>query len=195
MNCQNDKLVDLSSAYDGDRVDTIKSEEFRSEKAQEHMQNWSLIADTLRGNCKITADSSFVNKVMAQIDKEPTIKVSANKRVVFDFVKTSFNYISSMAIAAAVAAVTIIGYQTYSASNLRLTEPAGSSSPRASSLNLASYQSNNQDIQLSLNNAKDISKPVKLSDNEYKKLQDEELRKINIMLQGYVQENALLENY
>lgn len=120
------------------------------------MQNWSLIGAALRNELPSKVNMSLADNVMAQIKNEnikpepAKIKEISLPSFKIAFKKFSFG-IAQVALAASVAAITIIGWQTYNAdegiTGDKTTAPLGS----VEGVNLASYQTAHNDKTLKFN--------------------------------------------
>lgn len=200
MNFQNVDKEELKSAlYDGENLPEGKLE--LSENDVEHLQNWSLIGATLRNEITDnTLKSDFASSVMDRIKDEKitpdlvdqteveSVSYHSFKNV---FKKVSFG-IAQMAIAASVAAVTIIGYQTYNAEGTVSSEVSAASTIGAiGTANLASYQTNRKaSNEIKLNQEKSEKESVSANNIELKKQQKLEVERINNYIKGYVLDTA-----
>ncbi|MDY6416978.1 MAG: RseA family anti-sigma factor [Succinivibrio dextrinosolvens] len=200
MNFQNVDKEELKSAlYDGENLPEGKLE--LSENDVEHLQNWSLIGATLRNEMSDnTLKSDFASSVMDRIKDEkitPDLvdqtKVESVSHHSFKnvFKKVSFG-IAQMAIAASVAAVTIIGYQTYNAEGTVSNEVSAASTIGAiGTANLASYQTNRKaSNEIKLNQEKSEKESASANNIELKKQQKLEVERINNYIKGYVLDTA-----
>lgn len=200
MNFQNVDKEELKSAlYDGENLPEGKLE--LSENDVEHLQNWSLIGATLRNEMtNKPMKSAFASSVMDRIKDEKitpdlvdqteveNISYHSFKNV---FKKVSFG-IAQMAIAASVAAVTIIGYQTYNAEGTVSNEVSAASTIGAiGTANLASYQTNRKaSNEIKLNQDKSEKESASANNIELKKQQKLEVERINNYIRGYVLDTA-----
>lgn len=187
-------LENESALFDGEN-ETIQKV---SEDSLSHMQNWSLIGAALRNELPSKVNMSLADNVMAQIKNEhikpekdsikeislPTLKVA--------FKKFSFG-IAQVALAASVAAVTVVGWQTYNAdesiSGDKTTAPLGS----VEGVNLASYQTEHNDKTLKLNGKSNLDQSQnedRVNSAELKKQQSIEVERINNYIRGYVFDTA-----
>ena len=187
-------LENESALFDGESKSTQKV----SEESLSHMQNWSLIGATLRNELPSKINMSLADNVMAQIKKEnikpektevkeislPTLKIA--------FKKFSFG-LAQVALAASVAAITIIGWQTYNAdegiSGDKTTAPLGS----VEGVNLASYQTAHNDNTLKFNgksNQTQSQNEDRVNSAELKKQQSLAVERINNYIIGYVFDTA-----
>lgn len=187
-------LENESALFDGEN-ETIQKV---SEDSLSHMQNWSLIGAALRNELPSKVNMSLADNVMAQIKNEhikpekdsikeislPTLKVA--------FKKFSFG-IAQVALAASVAAVTVVGWQTYNAdesiSGDKTTAPLGS----VEGVNLASYQTEHNDKTLKLNGKSNLDQGQnedRVNSAELKKQQSIEVERINNYIRGYVFDTA-----
>ena len=101
-----------SALFDSENVNVDKVE--LNDELKDHLNNWSLIGATLRDELPKQVNVSFADNLMAKIEQE---KIKPEPRKVsfnFTFKKVAFA-VSQFAIAASVAAVTIIGWQTFNA--------------------------------------------------------------------------------
>ncbi len=187
-------LENESALFDGEN-ETIQKV---SEDSLSHMQNWSLIGAALRNELPSKVNMSLADNVMTQIKNEhikpekdsikeislPTLKVA--------FKKFSFG-IAQVALAASVAAVTVVGWQTYNAdesiSGDKTTAPLGS----VEGVNLASYQTEHNDKTLKLNGKSNLDQGQnedRVNSAELKKQQSIEVERINNYIRGYVFDTA-----
>ncbi|MBQ9220196.1 RseA family anti-sigma factor [Succinivibrio sp.] len=200
MNFQNVDKEELKSAlYDGENLPEGKLE--LSENDVEHLQNWSLIGATLRNEMSDnTLKSDFASSVMDRIKDEkitPDLVDQTKVESVYYhsfknvFKKVSFG-IAQMAIAASVAAVTIIGYQTYNAEGTVSNEVSAASTIGAiGTANLASYQTNRKaSNEIKLNQEKSEKESASANNIELKKQQKLEVERINNYIKGYVLDTA-----
>lgn len=145
-------LENESALFDGENTTSQKV----SEESLSHMQNWSLIGAALRNELPSKVNMSLADNVMAQIKNEnikpepAKIKEISLPSFKIAFKKFSFG-IAQVALAASVAAITIIGWQTYNAdegiTGDKTTAPLGS----VEGVNLASYQTAHNDKTLKFN--------------------------------------------
>ena len=199
MNFQNVDKEELKSAlYDGENLPEGKLE--LSENDVEHLQNWSLIGATLRNEMTDnTLKSDFASSVMDRIKDEKitpdlvdqteveSVSYHSFKNV---FKKVSFG-IAQMAIAASVAAVTIIGYQTYNAEGTVSNEVSAATIGAIGTANLASYQTNRKaSNEIKLNQEKSEKENASANNIELKKQQKLEVERINNYIKGYVLDTA-----
>ncbi|SKA63789.1 Negative regulator of sigma E activity [Succinivibrio dextrinosolvens DSM 3072] len=200
MNFQNVDKEELKSAlYDGENLPEGRLK--LSENDVEHIQNWSLIGATLRNEMsgsqlKPDFAASLMNRIQEEnitpelVDQTEIQSVSVHslKNV---FKKVSFG-IAQMAIAASVAAVTIIGYQTYNAEGTVSNEVSAASTIGAiGTANLASYQTNRKSSnEIKLNEDKSDKDSVSANNIELKKQQKLEVERINNYIRGYVLDTA-----
>lgn len=124
----------------------------------------------------------------------------AFRPVLMRFKKAAF-FVGQFAVAASVAMVTIVGWQTYSAGVVpELADPASNAvMGPVSGLNLASYQNDGHDMVINLDQATRTQPPVQAmpdsavrADNAeaLKQMQQQELERINTYVRGYVQHAA-----
>lgn len=193
-------LEKISAAFDGENLPAGRLRAPSAEEKQ-HLANWSLIGSALRHELPPKVDLSFADKVMAQVERteidlveQPTLeKLPVMRR--FSLLRKAGMAVVQMAVAASVAAVTVVGWQTYNAGSVpALSEPAASAAiGPVSGLSLASYQNDNRDIVLNLNNlaqnqnAADRTKP---NAEMLRQMQQKELERINNYVRGYVLHSA-----
>ena len=193
-------LEKISAVFDGE---DLPAEKLRTPSAEEkqHLANWSLIGSALRHELPPKVDLSFADKVMAQVEHEqielveqPTIeKLPIRRRP--SFIRKFGLAFAQMAVAASVAAVTVVGWQTYNAGSVpALSEPASTATMGPiSGLSLASYQNDNHDVVINLNslaqnqNATDRTMP---NAELIRQMQQKELERINNYVRGYVLHSA-----
>ena len=187
-------LENESALFDGENTTSQKV----SEESLSHMQNWSLIGAALRNELPSKVNMSLADNVMAQIKNEnikpePTkIKEILLPSFKIAFKKFSFG-IAQVALAASVAAITIIGWQTYNAdegiTGDKTTAPLGS----VEGVNLASYQTVHNDKTLKFNDKSNQTQNLnedKVNSAELKKQQSLEVERINNYIRGYVFDTA-----
>ena len=164
-------LENESALFDGENTTTQKG----SEESLSHMQNWSLIGAALRNELPSKVNMSLADNVMAQIKNEnikpepAKIKEISLPSFKIAFKKFSFG-IAQVALAASVAAITIIGWQTYNAdegiTGDKTTAPLGS----VEGVNLASYQTAHNDKTLKFNDKSNQKREIKQErNNKYEK--------------------------
>ena len=187
-------LENESALFDGENTATQKV----SEESLSHMQNWSLIGAALRNELPSKVNMSLADNVMAQIKNEnikpepAKIKEISLPSFKIAFKKFSFG-IAQVALAASVAAITIIGWQTYNAdegiTGDKTTAPLGS----VEGVNLASYQTAHNDKTLKFNDKSNQTRNQnedKVNSAELKKQQSLEVERINNYIRGYVFDTA-----
>ncbi len=196
-------LESMSAFYDGEELPRGRIEPDKLRQARAHMQNWSLIGAVLRNETIAKTDTSFADAVAshvaaidAQAMDEEQQKVSLKSAIkhvlsVRRIVSMAYN----TAAAAAIAAVTVLGWQIYNASSLgSFVEPAADTTMvrPVGGINLASYQNDNRETVVRLNQFDDNdslrSSQGGRSDNmqAVQLMREKELERINIYLRGYV---------
>ncbi len=194
-------LEQISAIFDGEDLRHDALIKLEAADAREHLQNWSLIGAAMRDELPDRVNMTLLDYVMRRIEaeepelvpQETEIVLPAKLRILNHFKKAGFVF-AQLAIAATVAAVTVIGVQTYNASNpVPVQEPALADMGQVSGLNLASYHMDNSDVMIHVNsndtpdqaniNSRDQADAV----NELKRA---ELNRINLYLRGYVLETA-----
>lgn len=102
--------------------------------------------------------------------------------------------VSQIAIAASVAAVAVVGLQTYNASDFTVENVATTASTSVgpvSGLNLASFQNGERDVLLNVDQLPNAEKQgSEQLQADLKRQQEEELEKINTYVQGFVLDTA-----
>lgn len=194
LNWQNE---DLSALYDGEILGAEKLELHEQEK--KHMQAWSLIGATMRNELSSEVNLSLADNVAAAIAKEePQSLVSDQSKISTPryklwkaFHKVGFA-LTQTAIAASIAMVTVIGYQTWNAEdNLSAENTPVVTLGSVNNVNLASYQSaqNNNVIRLGSNVGSNNSKMVANQD-QIRNSQNQEMKLINDYIRLYVFDTA-----
>ena len=175
-----------SALFDSENVNVDKVE--LNDELKDHLNNWSLIGATLRDELPKQVNVSFADNLMAKIEQkkikpEPR-KVSFN----FTFKKVAFA-VSQFAIAASVAAVTIIGWQTFNADEKLGVDSTSTSLGSVNGVNLASYQTSQTQKGIKLNQHYsdiDSKNGIKMDEKEFRKQQALEVDRINNYIRGYV---------
>ena len=187
-------LENESALFDGENTTSQKV----SEESLSHMQNWSLIGAALRNELPSKVNMSLADNVMAQIKNENIKPEPAKiKEILLPSFKIAFKKfsfgIAQVALAASVAAITIIGWQTYNAdegiTGDKTTAPLGS----VEGVNLASYQTVHNDKTLKFNDKSNQTQNLnedKVNSAELKKQQSLEVERINNYIRGYVFDTA-----
>lgn len=175
-----------SALFDSENVNVDKVE--LNDELKDHLNNWSLIGATLRDELPKQVNVSFADNLMAKIEQEKIkpepIKVSFN----FTFKKVAFA-VSQFAIAASVAAVTIIGWQTFNADEKLGVDSTSTSLGSVNGVNLASYQTSQTQKGIKLNQHYsdiDSKNGIKMDEKEFRKQQALEVDRINNYIRGYV---------
>ena len=198
-------LEKLSEVYDGEEF--TKELNLNDEKMKSHLENWSLIGSALRDELPEKVDMSIVDNVMAAIAddvKEEAVLEEQPKEVpdtssfkVPAFFKKVSLYFTQIAVAASVAMVTIVGWQTYSAGEMSgVIEPASTSTMGAvGGLNLASFQSDDHEAVIHMNQVprENVSavEHRQLSAKQLEELRQKEIERVNSYVKGYVLNTAL----
>ena len=156
------------------------------------------VGAALRNELPSKVNMSLADNVMAQIKNEnikpepAKIKEISLPSFKIAFKKFSFG-IAQVALAASVAAITIIGWQTYNAdegiTGDKTTAPLGS----VEGVNLASYQTAHNDKTLKFNDKSNQTRNQnedKVNSAELKKQQSLEVERINNYIRGYVFDTA-----
>ncbi len=188
-----------SSLYDGENLpnDNVKI----TDNDLEHMQNWSVIGATMRNEKTGVITKNFASSVINSIKEENIVPDPVEIEVMpmknTSYVRAMFNKfafgLSQLAIAASVAAVTIIGYQTYNAEGAATSEISASVSSLGVA-NLASYQTKHNDSnKIMLNDRKSSSNAdkVKVTAVEADEQKLLEVERINGYIKNYVVGSAL----
>ena len=175
-----------SALFDSENVNVDKVE--LNDELKDHLNNWSLIGATLRDELPKQVNVSFADNLMAKIEQE---KIKPEPRKVsfnFTFKKVAFA-VSQFAIAASVAAVTIIGWQTFNADEKLGVDSTSTSLGSVNGVNLASYQTSQTQKGIKLNqHYSDIDSKncIKMDEKEFRKQQALEVDRINNYIRGYV---------
>lgn len=175
-----------SALFDSENVNVDKVE--LNDELKDHLNNWSLIGATLRDELPKQVNVSFADNLMAKIEQE---KIKPEPRKVsfnFTFKKVAFA-VSQFAIAASVAAVTIIGWQTFNADEKLGVDNTSTSLGSVNGVNLASYQTSQTQKGIKLNQHYsdiDSKNGIKMDEKEFRKQQALEVDRINNYIRGYV---------
>ena len=175
-----------SALFDSENVNVDKVE--LNDELKDHLNNWSLIGATLRDELQKQVNVSFADNLMAKIEQE---KIKPEPRKVsfnFTFKKVAFA-VSQFAIAASVAAVTIIGWQTFNADEKLGVDSTSTSLGSVNGVNLASYQTSQTQKGIKLNQHYsdiDSKNGIKMDEKEFRKQQALEVDRINNYIRGYV---------
>lgn len=145
---------DLSALFDGEDLPAEKLS-FKEDDV-EHLKAWSLIGATMRHELGNEVNLSLADNIAAAVAKEkaPVSDQAEIKTPRYNIWKAFHKFgfiISQAAIAASIAMVTVIGYQTYNVvDNLGQDNAPVAALGPISNVNLASYQSvpNNNVIRL-----------------------------------------------
>ena len=175
-----------SALFDSENVNVDKVE--LNDELKDHLNNWTLIGATLRDELPRQVNVSFADNLMAKIEQE---KIKPEPRKVsfnFTFKKVAFA-VSQFAIAASVAAVTIIGWQTFNADEKLGVDSTSTSLGSVNGVNLASYQTSQAQKGIKLNQHYsdiDSKNGIKMDEKEFRKQQALEVDRINNYIRGYV---------
>ena len=175
-----------SALFDSENVNVDKVE--LNDELKDHLNNWSLIGATLRDELPKQVNVSFADNLMAKIEQE---KIKPEPRKVsfnFTFKKVAFA-VSQFAIAASVAAITIIGWQTFNADEKLGVDSTSTSLGSVNGVNLASYQTSQTQKGIKLNQHYsdiDSKNGIKMDEKEFRKQQALEVDRINNYIRGYV---------
>lgn len=195
-------LEQISAVFDGEDLPEGRLQEFDT-GTKRHMQNWSLIGSAMRHELPRQIDLNFADRVMAEVSKidppqaEQPLPSSAQPRRRFTF-RFNFRKIglacTQLALAASVAAVTVIGWQTYNAGDVSELATPASTMGQVSGLSLASYQNQRQDTILNLNDVARHDDSIAADDRSnaemLRQMQQKELERINSYVRGYVLHSA-----
>lgn len=189
---KSENAENLSALFDGESSQTENLS--LSAENKQTLKNYSLIGAALRNELSSKVDMSFSDSVMNTIAKEkivPELKIIPVPTYKFVFRKVAAA-VAQMAMVASVAAVTVIGYQTFTADSSVIQESASNALGPVDGVNLASYQTSSQasnKINLSTDEDK-AENAVKLNSSELKKQQALEVERINNYIRGYVVSTA-----
>ena len=117
-----DRQENLSAFVDGESqqfdIDLLQNDK----ELQAKWQNYHLLGDTLRGDAIKVTDTSILDAIADALDDEPTILAPrrSKRKTVWDNVVSLSKQSSQFAVAAGVAAVMILGVQSY---NTEQTQP------------------------------------------------------------------------
>ena len=198
-------LEKLSEIYDGEHFD--EAFDCNDEKLKSHLDNWSLIGSALRDELPEKVDMSIADNVMAAIaaeakeekvlEEQPKEFADISTFKVPAFFKKVSLYFTQIAVAASVAMVTVVGWQTYSAGETSgIIEPASTSTMGAvGGLNLASFQSDDHEAVIHMNQVPRESASVvghrQLNAKQLEELRQKEIERVNSYVKGYVLNTAL----
>ena len=198
-------LEKLSEIYDGEHFD--EAFDCNEEKLKSHLDNWSLIGSALRDELPEKVDMSIADNVMAAIaaeakeekvlEEQPKEIADTSTFKVPAFFKKVSLYFTQIAVAASVAMVTVVGWQTYSAGETSgIIEPASTSAMGAAGgLNLASFQSDDHEAVIHMNQVPRESASVvehrQLNAKQLEELRQKEIERVNSYVKGYVLNTAL----
>ena len=198
-------LEKLSEIYDGEHFD--EAFDCNDEKLRSHLDNWSLIGSALRDELPEKVDMSIADNVMAAIaaeakeekvlEEQPKEFADISTFKVPAFFKKVSLYFTQIAVAASVAMVTVVGWQTYSAGETSgIIEPASTSTMGAvGGLNLASFQSDDHEAVIHMNQVPRESASVvehrQLNAKQLEELRQKEIERVNSYVKGYVLNTAL----
>lgn len=192
---KDDKVLEnLSAIFDGNNLPKDESLEM-SENDKDHLQNWSLISSTLKKELPSKINLSLANNVMSRIENEHIQIEKVEETPTFSIVplikKVSFA-LTQVSVAAAIAVIAVIGYQTYNAGvELNATTEFAPSFGNSTSVNLASYQSPSQEQVIHMNNNVVPNNEILQNNNKRdaytaQKLKEQEMQRLNEYLKGYV---------
>lgn len=189
---KSENAENLSALFDGESSQTENLS--LSAQNKQTLKNYSLIGATLRNELSSKVDMSFSDSVMNRIAKEkivPELKTIPVPTYKFVFKKIS-TAVAQIAMVASVAAITVIGYQTFTADPSSIQESASNALGHVDGVNLASYQTSSQaSNKINLSTSEDKAEnAVKLDSNELKKQQALEVERINNYIRGYVVSTA-----
>lgn len=198
-------LEKLSEIYDGEHFD--EAFDCNDEKLKSHLDNWSLIGSALRDELPEKVDMSIADNVMVAIaaeakeekviEEQPKEIADISTFKVPAFFKKVSLYFTQIAVAASVAMVTVVGWQTYSAGETSgIIEPASTSTMRAvGGLNLASFQSDDHEAVIHMNQVPRENASVvehrQLNAKQLEELRQKEIERVNSYVKGYVLNTAL----
>ncbi|MCR5084942.1 MAG: hypothetical protein K6A65_05510 [Succinivibrionaceae bacterium] len=138
-------LERLSSTYDGEQLPQGRLSALGDPAMQGHLHNWSIIGGVMRGEIKGQIDLGFAARVAARVAEiEPDIVEDQSRLAPSRKLRVRMHRLAQglvqLGVAASVAVVTVLGYQTYSASDSSITEPASAVMGASVGVNLASFQ-------------------------------------------------------
>lgn len=157
----------------------------------------------LKAQAQDTHDFTVVKKVLSEKEELTVDQSEVSQQPKIDYVarvRQLFFRVGQLAAAAAVAAITVVGYQFYNAGTVAgIVEPAADATlGPVGGVNLASYQNDGQDVVIRMNqfepqqsaNAVEQVQPRNVDAKEMQKLREQEFEKINAYLRGYVLDTA-----
>lgn len=200
MNSEQLERAELNSAlFDGENLPE-KVELNAEDKAQ--LDNFALIGAALRNDLPEQINLSIASSVMAQIEKENIVpeKVLDDQTQIqpaaFETIRLAFRKIgfglAQAAIAASVAAVTIIGFQVMNVDDSLDESAATATLGSIGSVSLASYsaeKTKSLDV-IDRRGEQKKENTARLNDAEIKKQQQLEVERINNYIRGYVFDTA-----
>ncbi len=193
----------LSALFDGESLG--KAEIPADAESKAHFQNWSLIGAAMRKELSPKIDMNFADKVAAKVALEATPKLDQteiSQKVPLKFrmrkyVKQFSIAAAELAVAASVAVVTVVGWQTWNAeANLSVDEPAVNATlGSVGGVNLASYQNSQGSSVIRLENSSTQAKDVKAdrgyrAESNAEQAKKLEAERINNYIRGYVLNTA-----
>ena len=191
-------LERVSAALDGEDLSALDEHADLVSRSAGHLQRWSLIGAALRHELLPVADPALAGRVRARLDLQIPRPANDHPRRTWGWrLHLWARSAAQAAVAAAVAGITVIGYQTYSAADvsaLRLEPPPAVRSGAATSLSvdLASFQHGGPS--LGLNAPAAAARPAApltaAGSEQLRQQQERELRRINAYLRSYLLESA-----
>ena len=195
-------LERISAAMDGEDLTALDDHAGLVSSSAEHLQRWSLIGATLRRELLATADPALAGRVRSRLDLQiPRPANDHPHRTRSGWLRLWLRSAAQAAAAAAVAGITVIGFQTYSAADvtaLHLEPPAAARSGGGSSLSvdLASFQHGGPALGINAPaGAAAVRTPAAApltpaGSEQLRQQQERELRRINAYLRSYLLESA-----
>ena len=189
-------LERVSAALDGEDLSALDEHADLVSRSAGHLQRWSLIGAALRHELLPVADPALAGRVRARLDLQIPRPANDHPRRTWGWrLHLWARSAAQAAVAAAVAGITVIGYQTYSAADvsaLRLEPPPAVRSAAAGlSVDLASFQHGGPSLGLNAPAAARPAAPLTAAGSEQLRQQQErELRRINAYLRSYLLESA-----
>ncbi|MBQ9274162.1 MAG: hypothetical protein IJ228_05050 [Succinivibrio sp.] len=200
------KAEQLSELFDGQSLP--EGSLSLDAEAQRQLNRWSLIGASLRGELGERVYPDFARQVMERINEENarimmTDQAALNReehpaaRFRLKLRKAAL-YVTQVAAAAAIAMITVFGYQTWNAEgNYSLSEAADATLGPVGGVNLASFQNGIEQqnltryeasrAQLEQNKVKSPVSPAEGQDSaQLRQLQQREVERINQYLRNYV---------
>mgnify|MGYP002624533086 CR=1 FL=1 len=188
-----DRNENNSALFDGENLPESKLE--LTEQDLEHLENWSTIGAVMRNERVGLLDKGFSSSVVQAIADQGIVPDPVDQAEVQSIrgrrFKNMLQGLSSAmvktAVAASVAAVTIVGYQVYDADEMTGSEITAGSVASVGAANLASYQNGyDKNRSIVLDGNRNIHEVTENNTIEHQAQQKLEVERINNYIRGYV---------